>query len=48
VSALDSYTVASRVHDLIVKIRPDDTQKIKLVQELIAEHVKLDKILEAL
>ncbi|HRI11440.1 MAG TPA: AAA family ATPase [Verrucomicrobiota bacterium] len=44
----DSYTVASRVHDLIVKIRPDDTEKIKLVQELIATHVKLDKILEAL
>ncbi len=48
VSPLDSYTVASRVHDLIVKIRPDDTQKIKLVQELIAAHVKLDKILEAI
>lgn len=47
-SGLDSYTVASRVHDLIVKIRPDDTEKIKLVQDLIAAHVKLDKILEAL
>lgn len=47
-SSQDSYTVASKVHDLIVKIRPDDTQKIKLVQELIAAHVRLDKILEAL
>jgi BioD-like phosphotransacetylase family protein len=47
-SDLDSYTVASRVHDLIVKIRPDDTEKIRLVQDLIAKHVKLDKILEAI
>jgi BioD-like phosphotransacetylase family protein len=38
----------SKIHDLIVKIRPDDTEKIRLVQELIAKHVKLDKILEAL
>lgn len=45
---LDSYMVASRVHDLIVKIRPGDTEKIRLVQDLIAKHVKLDKILEAI
>jgi BioD-like phosphotransacetylase family protein len=47
-SSDDSYQVASKIHDLIVKIRPDDTEKIRLVQELIAKHVKLDKILEAL
>lgn len=45
---IDSYTVASRVHDLIVKIRPGDTEKIRIVQDLIARHVKLDKILEAI
>lgn len=44
----DSYHVASEVHDLTVKIRPDDTEKIRLVQDLIAKHVKLDKILEAI
>ncbi len=44
----DSFQVASKVHDLIVKIRPDDTEKIRLVQSLIAKHVKLDKIIEAL
>ncbi len=48
VSSLDSYTVASRVHDLIVKIRPGDTEKIKLVQDLIATHVRLDDILDAI
>jgi BioD-like phosphotransacetylase family protein len=44
----DSYSVASQVHDLTVKTRPDDTQKIGLIQELIAGHVNLDRILQAL
>lgn len=48
VASDDSYQVANEVHDLTVKIRPGDTEKIRLVQELIARHVKLDKILEAL
>jgi BioD-like phosphotransacetylase family protein len=47
-SERDSYEVASEVHDLTVKLKPGDTEKIRLVQELIAEHVKLDKILDAL
>jgi BioD-like phosphotransacetylase family protein len=47
-TASDSYQAAGRVHDLIVKIRPDDTEKIRIVQDLIARHVKLDKILDAL
>jgi len=44
----DSYEVASTVHDLIVKTRPDDTQKIELIRNLIAEHVDVEKILERL
>jgi hypothetical protein len=44
----DSYQVASKVHDLTVKTRPDDAQKISLIRNLIAEHVDVDKILNAL
>src|SRR3954453_15079943 len=44
----DSYEVASRVHNLIVKTRPDDTEKIALFGDLIAEHVDVQKILKAL
>jgi len=44
----DSYTVASTVHDLTVKTRPDDIQKIGLIQDIIARHVNLDRILKAL
>lgn len=44
----DSYEIASKVHDLIVKTRPDDTAKIALIRDLIAERVDVDRILKAL
>jgi BioD-like phosphotransacetylase family protein len=44
----DSYVVASRVHDLTVKTRPEDAQKIRLIQDIIAKHVRLDRILDKL
>jgi hypothetical protein len=44
----DSYQVASKVHDLTVKTRPDDTEKISIIRDLIAEHVDVNKILKAL
>ncbi len=44
----DSYEVASKVHDLTVKTRPDDAEKIQLIRDLIAKHVDVKKILEAL
>ena len=44
----DSYEVASRVHDLIVKTRPDDTEKIALIRELISKRVDVNKILKSL
>lgn len=48
VAAQDSYAVASAVHDVTVKTGPDDTQKIGLIQKIIAEHVSLDRILAKL
>jgi BioD-like phosphotransacetylase family protein len=44
----DSYQVASKVHDLTVKTRPGDTEKISLIRDLIAKNVDLEKILAAL
>jgi BioD-like phosphotransacetylase family protein len=44
----DSYEVASLVHDMIVKTRPDDTAKINLIRDMIAQHVDVKKILSAL
>ena len=47
-SAQDSYEVASCVHDLTVKTRPNDTLKISLIRDLIAEHVNVQQILNSL
>jgi BioD-like phosphotransacetylase family protein len=46
--AEDSYHVASRVHDLTVKTRPGDAQKITLIRDLIAKHVDVQRILDKL
>jgi BioD-like phosphotransacetylase family protein len=47
-TAEDSYQVASRVHDLTVKTRPGDVQKITLIRDLIAQNVDVKKILQSL
>ena len=44
----DSYLVASAVHDLTVKTRPDDLEKISLIRDLLAQHVNVKRIVEAL
>jgi len=40
--------VATSIHDLTVKIRPQDTDKINSVIKLIKDNVDLDKILEGI
>jgi BioD-like phosphotransacetylase family protein len=47
-AAEDSYEVASRVHNLNVKTRPGDTEKISVIRDIIATHVDVNKILCAL
>ena len=44
----DSYQVASKVHDLIVKIQPGETEKIAVVRNMITQHVDVNKIVETL
>ena len=44
----DSYQVASKVHDLIVKTRPADAEKISLIRDLIAKHINVKKIIDSL
>jgi hypothetical protein len=42
----DTYTVASEVHDLLVKTHPADREKIELIKELVARNLDIDRILE--
>jgi BioD-like phosphotransacetylase family protein len=44
----DSYRVASKVHDLTVKTRPGDLEKISLIRDLVAKNVDVKKILKYL
>jgi BioD-like phosphotransacetylase family protein len=42
----DTYTVASEVHDLLVKTHPADVEKIELIKELVASNIDIDRILD--
>ena len=44
----DSYQVASKVHNLIVKTRPSDAEKISLIRNIVDKNVNVKKIIEAL
>jgi uncharacterized protein len=41
----DTYTVASEVHDLLVKTHAADLEKIELIKELVAKNIDVDRIL---
>jgi len=43
--AEDTYSVASEVHDLLVKTHPADHEKIELIKRLVAENLDIDRIL---
>jgi len=42
----DTYSVASKVHDLTVKVRPEDSYKIDKIVNMVKAYVDLDKILK--
>ena len=44
----DTFTVASYIHDLVIKIRATDTEKIKATEKLVKEYVDIDRILNLL
>ena len=44
----DSYQTASKVHDLTVKTRPTDAEKISLIRDMIAQSVNVNKILDSI
>jgi len=42
----DTYTVASAVHDMLVKTHAADTGKIEMIKALVWEHLFIDRFLE--
>ena len=43
----DTYTVASKVHDLLVKTHPEDRRKIEEIEHLVADSLDIDRLLAA-
>jgi BioD-like phosphotransacetylase family protein len=43
---LETYDAASRLHDVLVKTHPADTEKIQMIKELVAENLDVDRILD--
>ena len=41
----DTYTVASKVHDLLVKTHPEDVRKIDEIKRLVAGSLDIDRVL---
>ncbi len=44
----DSFTVASRINNMLVKLRAEESEKIRLAQALVEKHVDVDTICELL
>ena len=44
----DTYSVASRIYDLAVKLKPRDTKKIKIVIDMIKQYVNIESIIREL
>ena len=42
----DTYSVASRIAKLIVKIRPTDEDKIRVAEEMVDRYINVDRIIE--
>jgi BioD-like phosphotransacetylase family protein len=44
----DTYSIASKIHDMTVKIKPEDKLKIASAIDLIEDYVDLDRLIEDL
>jgi BioD-like phosphotransacetylase family protein len=42
----DTYTVANQVHDLTVKLMPQDKEKIETVIRMVGEFVDIDRMVK--
>ena len=41
----DTYSIASRVHSMIVKLKPQDSRKIEMIVDMIEKYVDIDKVI---
>ncbi|MFA5143867.1 MAG: AAA family ATPase [Candidatus Omnitrophota bacterium] len=41
----DTYKIAARVNSMVVKLKPQDTDKIKIIVDMVEKYVDIDKVL---
>jgi len=41
-----TYAAASQIHDLVIKIRPEDKEKTRMATRMVEEYVDIDRILK--
>ena len=44
----DTYAIASRIHSMVVKLKPQDKDKIKIIEDMVEERLDIDKVLAGL
>jgi hypothetical protein len=44
----DTYKIAARVNSMIVKLKPQDAQKIKIIVDMVEKHIDIEKVLSNL
>jgi BioD-like phosphotransacetylase family protein len=44
----DTYSVASTLHDMMVKIKPNEKSKIQLIQQMYRKHFNVERLMEQL
>ena len=44
----DTYSVASRIHSMVVKLKPQDTEKIKIIVDMVEKYVNIDDVISSL
>lgn len=42
----ETYSIASRIHSLVVKLKPQDSHKIKIIVDMVEKYVDIENILE--
>ena len=44
----DTYKIAARVNSMVVKLKPQDAQKIKIIVDMVEKYVDIEKVLSNL
>jgi BioD-like phosphotransacetylase family protein len=44
----DTYSIASKIHSMVVKLKPQDTEKIKIIVDMVERFVDINRVLASL